>query len=52
MQTTAISERAVIVSMTFPPEMLAKIDRTRGEISRSRYVRNMLEKAYGNDGSK
>lgn len=35
---------SVIVSMTFPPEMLAKIDRSRGEISRSRYIRKMLEK--------
>lgn len=37
--------RSVIVSMTFPPEMLAEIDKSRGDTSRSRYVRRILEKA-------
>ena len=40
---------SVIVSMTFPPEMLAKIDQSRGDTSRSRYIRLMVEKAYGQE---
>jgi metal-responsive CopG/Arc/MetJ family transcriptional regulator len=39
MQTSA-------VSLTFPKEILAKIDESRGDISRSRYVLRLIEKAY------
>jgi hypothetical protein len=39
---------SVIVSMTFPPEMLAKIAQSRGDTSRSR----MVEKAYGEEKPK
>ena len=35
-----------IVSMTFPNEMIAKIDESRGDVSRSRYILRLLEKAY------
>ena len=39
MQTSA-------VSLTFPKEILAKIDESRGDVSRSRYVLRLIEKAY------
>ena len=35
-----------IVSLTFPKEMLDKIDESRGDVSRSRYVLSLIEKAY------
>ena len=35
-----------IVSLTFPKEMLDKIDESRGDISRSRYVLRLIQKAY------
>ena len=35
-----------IVSLTFPKEMLDKIDESRGDVSRSRYVLRLIEKAY------
>lgn len=42
MQTSA-------VSLTFPKEMLAKIDESRGDVSRSRYVSRIIEKFYKDD---
>lgn len=42
MQTSA-------VSLTFPKEMLAKIDESRGDVSRSRYVLRLVEKAFRDD---
>lgn len=35
-----------IVSLTFPKEILAKIDYSRGDIPRSRYILRLIEKAY------
>jgi metal-responsive CopG/Arc/MetJ family transcriptional regulator len=35
-----------IVSLTFPKEILDKIDESRGDISRSRYVLRLIQKAY------
>ena len=35
-----------IVSLTFPKEILDKIDESRGDVSRSRYVLRLIEKAY------
>jgi metal-responsive CopG/Arc/MetJ family transcriptional regulator len=37
------------VSLTFPKEMLAKIDESRGDVSRSRYVLRIIEKFYKDD---
>jgi hypothetical protein len=32
--------------MTLPKEMVAKIDESRGDVSRSRYVLRLIERAY------
>jgi len=34
------------VCLTFPKEMLAKIDESRGDASRSRYILRLVQKAY------
>ena len=38
-----------IVSITFPEETYAKIEATRGDISRSRYILRLIEKAMKGD---
>lgn len=36
-----------VVGISFPKELIEKIDSERGDISRSRFVIRGLEKAYG-----
>ena len=38
-----------IVSITFPEETYAKIEAIRGDISRSRYILRLIEKAMKGD---
>jgi len=38
-----------IVSITFPEETFAKIEETRGDISRSRYILRLIERALEGD---
>lgn len=35
-----------VVSLTFTKEILTKIDESRGDVSRSRYVSRVMEKFY------
>ena len=37
------------VSITFPEETFAKIEETRGDVSRSRYILRLLEKALSEE---
>jgi hypothetical protein len=39
------------VSITFPEETFAKIEETRGDVSRSRYILRLLEKSLESEGS-
>ena len=43
---TNISVQSKPVSLTIPKQMLEKIDESRGDVSRSRYVLRLIEKAY------
>jgi len=38
---------SIAVGISFPMKIIDKIDRDRGDISRSRYVLRMIEKFYG-----
>ena len=38
---------SVIISITLPKDILAKIDQTKGDVNRSRYILRLVEKAYG-----
>lgn len=42
--TIDIKKRAIIVSLTFPPALIEKIDQKRGDVSRSGYIRRMIQK--------
>jgi metal-responsive CopG/Arc/MetJ family transcriptional regulator len=46
---TALQQMAVkaqAVGISFPRELLEKIDRERGDVSRSRFILRMLEEHY------
>lgn len=36
-----------VVGISFPKELIEKIDSERGDVSRSKYIVRGLEKAYG-----
>ena len=38
---------SIAVGISFPLRIIDKIDRDRGDISRSRYILRMIEKFYG-----
>jgi hypothetical protein len=37
------------VCLTLPKEMLSKIDESRGDVSRSRYILRLVQKAYNDN---
>jgi hypothetical protein len=37
-------KNAKIFALTFPPDLLADLDRVRGDVPRSRYLRRLVER--------
>ena len=35
------------IGISFPKELIEKIDKERGDVSRSRFIQRILEKKYG-----
>lgn len=45
-------QTSIAVGISLPREIIAKIDNERGDITRSRYVLKIVQKAYRDNGSR
>jgi hypothetical protein len=45
-RSQGMTENVRLIAITLPKEMIARIERERGDVSRSRYIMRLIEKGF------